>query len=118
MKEDSGDNFDTRLLRNDDKNSMMFTIKNYGRGVSGKVHTVLDDRRFEVKGPIGKGLKVQPTGVHIAFAAGTGVLCFVDLVAALIQSTLDITLPYNKGKNASVLQEHQKLQITETEQSE
>ena len=68
----------------------MFTIKNYTRGVSGKVHFANEDRRFEIKGPIGKGLMVKPTGVHIAFAAGTGVLCFVDLVAALIRSILSI----------------------------
>ena len=58
LKEDSAENFDTRMLRNDDKNAMMFTIKNYGKGVSGSVHTAMDDRRFEIKGPIGKGLKV------------------------------------------------------------
>ena len=92
---------------------MMFTIKNYGRGLSGLVHTAMDDRRFEVKGPLGKGLRVQPTGVHIAFAAGTGVLCFVDLVAALIQSTLDINLPNAKsGKGA------ERLQVAETEQTQ
>ena len=31
---------------------------------------------------------MQPTGIHIAFAAGTGVLCFVDLVGHLIQARL------------------------------
>ena len=80
------------LLNPSDSNSAMFTIKNYGQGVSQMVHSASDERRFEVKGPLGKGLKVNPTGVHIAFAAGTGVLCFVDLVAALIRSTLQIDL--------------------------
>lgn len=32
---------------------------------------------------MGKGLMVKPTGVHVAFAAGTGVLVFIDLVAQL-----------------------------------
>lgn len=35
---------------------------------------------------MGHGLRVKPTGVHVAFAAGTGALCFVDLVAWLIQA--------------------------------
>ena len=30
---------------------------------------------------MGKGLSPAITGTHIAFAAGTGCLCFVDLVA-------------------------------------
>ena len=114
MKEDSGEGFNSKLLQNEDKDAMMFTIKNYGKGVSGSVHTAMDDRRFEVKGPLGKGLMVQPTGVHIAFAAGTGVLCFVDLVAALIRSTLDIKVPYGKpGAEAE-----KRLQVTETEQTQ
>ena len=32
---------------------------------------------------MGPGLRVKQEGVHVAFAAGTGVLCFVDLVAHL-----------------------------------
>lgn len=36
---------------------------------------------FELKGPLGRGLRVQKNGIHIVFAGGTGVLCFVDLVA-------------------------------------
>ena len=62
----------------------MLTIKNYDRGLSKRVHNALDHTRFEIKGPIGKGLEVSRTGVHIAFAAGTGALCFVDLVATII----------------------------------
>ena len=45
---------------------------------------------------MGKGLRVQRDGVHIAFAAGTGALCFVDLVAHLIQANLDILGQVNK----------------------
>ena len=48
------------------------------------MHNALGNTRFEIKGPIGKGLEVSRTGVHIAFAAGTGVLCFVDLVATIV----------------------------------
>jgi hypothetical protein len=39
---------------------------------------------FTVKGPFGKGLSLKPTGVHVAFAAGTGVLVFLDLVGRII----------------------------------
>ena len=76
----------------------MLTIKDYGRGLSTRVHNATENTRFEIKGPIGKGLEVSKTGVHIAFAAGTGALCFVDLVASLIMSTLNITLPQIDGK--------------------
>ena len=39
---------------------------------------------------MGHGLKAKKSGVHIVFAAGTGVLCFVDLVAAMIQDKLHL----------------------------
>ena len=39
---------------------------------------------FNVKGPMGKGLCIQPSGVHVAFCAGTGVLVFLDLIAHLL----------------------------------
>lgn len=38
---------------------------------------------MEVSGPFGKGLEVASDGIHIAFAAGTGVLTFMDLVAQI-----------------------------------
>lgn len=41
------------------------------------------DRKLEVSGPFGKGLEVSSDGIHIAFAAGTGVLTFMDLVAQI-----------------------------------
>lgn len=37
---------------------------------------------------MGKGLQIESQGTHVAFAAGTGVLVFVDLVAHLIISLL------------------------------
>jgi len=49
------------------------------------VKAVEDNRDiFIVKGPMGKGLGIRESGVHIAFAAGTGVLVFLDLVMRLI----------------------------------
>ena len=74
---------------------MMFCIKNYGnpKGLSTKIHAEPQgDRVFEVKGPMGHGLKPGNSGVYVVFAAGTGVLCFVDLVATMINFALDIRL--------------------------
>ena len=39
---------------------------------------------FYIKGPMGRGLQLQPEGEHVAFCAGTGVLVFLDLVAHLL----------------------------------
>jgi hypothetical protein len=39
---------------------------------------------FNIKGPFGKGLGIKPTGIHVAFSAGTGVLVFLDLVTRII----------------------------------
>ena len=47
---------------------------------------------------MGHGLKVKKSGIHVVFAAGTGVLCFVDLVAAMIQDKL---LLNGNGTNSS-----------------
>ena len=70
---------------------MLFSVKNYRteKGLSSKLHEIPQrSRLYEVKGPMGKGLHVERKGVHIAFAAGTGVLCFVDLVGHLVQAHL------------------------------
>lgn len=40
---------------------------------------------------------MQKDGIHIAFAAGTGALCFVDLVAYVIHTVVSI-----RGRNSSV----------------
>ena len=39
---------------------------------------------FNCKGPMGKGLCIEESGVHVAFCAGTGVLVFLDLVSHLL----------------------------------
>jgi NAD(P)H-flavin reductase len=43
---------------------------------------------FEVSGPFGKGLVSKEEGTHIAFAAGTGILSFLDLVAYIALKNL------------------------------
>ena len=62
---------------------MTFCIKDYQqpKGLSSKIHNATAS--FEVKGPMGLGLLPKDSGHHMVFAAGTGVLCFVDLVAEL-----------------------------------
>lgn len=74
----------TDLLQTVDTNRMMFVIKNYNQpfGLSQKFFTS-PGSWYEVKGPMGKSLNVQSTGTHFAFAAGTGVLPFMDLIAQL-----------------------------------
>ena len=42
---------------------------------------------------MGKGLGISPRGTHIAFAAGTGSLVFIDLVAHLIRKNLGLLTP-------------------------
>lgn len=46
--------------------------------------------RYKITGPLGKGLNVKPSGVHIAFSAGTGALVYIDLVAYLIRENLGL----------------------------
>jgi len=39
---------------------------------------------------MGKGLAPAQTGIHIAFSAGTGNLCFVDMMAHVALSVLGL----------------------------
>jgi NAD(P)H-flavin reductase len=75
----------------------IFTIKNYqqAKGLSFRFFSD-QEQNFEVCGPYGKGLIKKEEGTHIAFAAGTGVLCFVDLVAYLALKNL---LSIRENKN-------------------
>lgn len=43
-----------------------------------------------MKGPMGKGLAPATTGIHLAFAAGTGNLCFVDMMAHVALAVLGL----------------------------
>jgi hypothetical protein len=64
---------------------------------------------FEVKGPMGKSLHVQPSGLHIAFAGGTGILPFMDLVGQLI--FLNLGLNSLLGKNPERISNEFKLRL-------
>ena len=86
--------FNRELVFDDaSREKMMFVIKNYNRegGVSMKFHdNDQANHEFTVKGPMGKGLMPGKGGQHIAFAAGTGALCFVDLIAYMITRTIGL----------------------------
>lgn len=90
---------------------MHLCIKNYNtqHGVSEKVHRgdqlEQSSMSYELKGPLGKGLLPKPSGIHVAFAAGTGALCFVDLVAHLIQANLGILADVNSQSKIFEAQE-------------
>lgn len=47
---------------------------------------------FKIKGPLGRGLNIEKgaSGTYVAFAAGTGVLPFMDLVAHLARKKLSL----------------------------
>ena len=76
------------LLDEKDQNSIDLTVKDYQtdpEGLSGRLHRPESaDETYYIKGPMGMGLRVGYTGVHIAFCAGTGILVFLDLVSTLL----------------------------------
>ena len=39
---------------------------------------------FRIKGPVGLGIGLKSSGVHVAFCGGTGTLVFLDLVSNLL----------------------------------
>ena len=84
--------FDRSVLSSEDKNNMTFTIKNYKKegGLSYKFFETDQRTDYEIKGPMGKGLAPATTGIHIAFCAGTGALCFVDMMAHVALSVLGL----------------------------
>jgi len=47
---------------------------------------------------MGCGLDIQTQGTHVAFAAGTGILVFIDLVAHLILRLADPTFGKDQPK--------------------
>lgn len=66
------------------------TVKNYKitGGLSKRVHSD-PSPRFYVKGPMGKGLGMEMHGYHMAFAAGTGILPFIDQIAFIARSVFN-----------------------------
>ena len=99
---DPNTDFDNSIFVNNDKKSISLTLKTYHTktGLATKIHsTAIDpemaerqayfddlttDNAYSIKGPMGKGLQVKTSGVHVAFCAGTGALVFLDLVSHLL----------------------------------
>ena len=81
----------------------MFTIKNYNQpeGVSLRFFQNYPTT-FEVKGPMGKPLGVTPTGLHVCFAGGTGILPFMDLIGQLAFANLGLTEALGQPANDSI----------------
>ena len=70
--------------------SVNLTIKNYKvGGLSQAIHE--RGKYLAVSGPMGRSLGVDLSGINVAFAAGTGVLPFIDLVGYIARHTLGIT---------------------------
>lgn len=90
--------FNPELLSDKDVNSIALSIKNYHipTGISMRIFVTAAMgswiESFMIKGPVGKGLGItrQTHGTHIAFAAGTGVLVFVDLIARMVLTSLNL----------------------------
>ena len=79
------------MIESDNSRTLALTIKNYtsAYGLSAHVHNNVimshgAREQFEVKGPLGTGLELETSGTYVVFAAGTGMLVFIDLVAHLI----------------------------------
>jgi NAD(P)H-flavin reductase len=84
--------FRKEVLNTADSNTMTFTIKNYKKegGFSWRPFETDQRTEYEIKGPMGKGLAPESEGIHIAFAAGTGNLCFVDMLAHIALAELGL----------------------------
>ena len=93
--------FDEKLFMGQDQSSIDLTLKTYDKpkGLATRIHnTKVAEKNsavvpaelptvgesYYIKGPMGRGLQLQPSGDHVAFCAGTGVLVFLDLVAQLL----------------------------------
>ena len=88
-----GEEVDTSVITDKPDNcDLTLTIKEYNtiNGLSKNIAINSNTKCFRVSGPMGKGLQPASSGLHVAFAAGTGVLVFVDLVAYLVRQQLEL----------------------------
>lgn len=97
--------FNLDLLTTEDDKNHYITVKKYHtpNAMSYHMHKVdpdryqnmmpMDEEIFHMKGPMGAGLCIEDDGYHYIFAAGTGLLVFMDLVAHLILKNTKILPP-------------------------
>ncbi len=65
-------------------------MKNYQvNGLSQNIHEK-EGAIYKVSGPMGRSLGVDLNGLNVVFAAGTGVLPFMDMIGYLARQTLGI----------------------------
>jgi hypothetical protein len=85
-------NINPNILDASEQDNVAMTLKTYDipNGLSTLIHNGKQQAIYHIKGPMGKGLGLSPSskGVHVAFAAGTGVLVYIDIVARLILQLL------------------------------
>lgn len=100
---DKGAQFPKDLCNSRDANVVNVTVKNYQlqHGLSRLLHRPASEQsKYYIKGPMGKGLGLHPqtTGTHIAFAAGTGILVFIDMIARIALGLLE-AVPHTERLN-------------------
>lgn len=78
------------------KDRITLYIKNYenNNGLSSRIHNYKssEEPQFKVSGPMGRPMQIDRTGLNIVFAAGTGVLPFMDLVGFLARQTINLNM--------------------------
>jgi len=88
---------DSSLYRMELATNFSLTLKAYfeAKGFSAKMFeswAAKENGEWYCKGPMGKSLGVRKSGTHLAFAAGTGTITFMDLsayVARLVMNEMD-----------------------------
>ena len=74
----------TKVFKNKNMQIDNFKEENVFRTDVEKLSHDVNAEIFLIKGPLGRGLQIEETGVHVAFCGGTGLLVFIDLVTHLI----------------------------------
>ena len=74
----------TKVFKNTNVQIDNFKEENVFRTDVEKLSHDVNAEVFLIKGPLGRGLQIEETGVHVAFCGGTGLLVFIDLVTHLI----------------------------------
>ena len=70
---------------------MSLTLKRYPvGGLSQIIHDKDDGTCYQVSGPMGRQINVDLNGLNVIFAAGTGVLPFMDLLGFIARSILNL----------------------------
>jgi len=96
MKQNKDSPFVPPQSPNEDKNPLPFIIKKYDfpAAFSRRLHQVdinnIRDNAVYIEGPVGRGLELSENarGTHVIFAAGTGILPFMDLLNYMLMKSI------------------------------